>query len=188
MTDLVLHTEHDRSDDRHGPHLRSVGRGPGGWDLRHVPAPDRASLRPSWDAYFLGLAAQVASRSACLRRCVGAVLVSDQRYIIGTGYNGMLPGATECMDGGCPRGASQVDPGSSYDTGSGACGALHAEQNSLIHRTGFTTQGSTLYLVCLKPISPVPGEWHLVLHEQQGPCDGCARLLAGHGIKEVVTP
>lgn len=187
MTDLVLHSDHDRDHDRHGLHLRSVGRGTGGWDLRPDPATDRAGLRPSWDAYFLSRAAQVASRSACTRRCVGAVLVSDHRTI-GEGYNGMLPGAVECMDGGCPRGSSNVDPGSSYDTGAGACRALHAEQNALRHRTADTASGATLYLVCLKPVSPLPGEWHWALHEQQGPCDGCARFLAGYGIKEVVTP
>lgn len=92
------------------------------------------------------------------------------------------------MDGGCPRGRSNVDPGSSYDTGAGACVALHAEQNALIHRTSSDVAGATLYLVCLKPVAATPQDWHLVLHESQGPCDGCARLLAGHGIKEVVTP
>lgn len=119
---------------------------------------------------------------------MGAVLVDDRNVVIGQGYNGTMPGATECMDGGCPRGNSHADPGSSYDTGSGACVALHAEQNALRYRTVSGTDGATLYLVCLKPISPFPGEWHLILHEQQGPCDGCARQLVAYGIREVVTP
>lgn len=92
------------------------------------------------------------------------------------------------MDGGCPRGQSTVAPGSSYDTGPGVCVALHAEQNALIHRTVNEVAGATLYVVCLKPVESTPGEWSFTLHEEQGPCDGCARLLAGHGIKRVVTP
>ena len=38
--------------------------------------PDR---RPSWESYFMGIAALVAERSTCLRRSVGAVIVKDKR-------------------------------------------------------------------------------------------------------------
>ncbi|MDD4765002.1 MAG: deaminase, partial [Atribacterota bacterium] len=43
--------------------------------------------RPSWDKYFMEIARLVASRSTCLRRQVGAVIVKDRR-ILTTGYNG----------------------------------------------------------------------------------------------------
>ena len=180
----------------HGvPSVRSaglMGTDHGGRHLRLPAARSRADLRPDWEAYFLAQAALAASRSACSRRCVGAVLVSATGprgvpRVLSTGYNGTLPGEAECMDGGCPRGLSGVEPGSSYDTGAGACVALHAEQNALI-LCDAPVAGATLYLVCLKPVAATPQDWHLVLHEQQGPCDGCARLLAGHGVKEVVTP
>ena len=46
-----------------------------------------SSPRPSWDEYFLQLARQAATRSTCLRRQVGAVLVRDKR-LLATGYNG----------------------------------------------------------------------------------------------------
>ena len=46
--------------------------------------------RPSWDKYFMAMADLDASRSTCIRRKVGAVLVKN-RKVISTGYNGPLP-------------------------------------------------------------------------------------------------
>ena len=43
--------------------------------------------RPSWDKYFIDITLLVATRSTCLRRGVGALLVKD-RNILATGYNG----------------------------------------------------------------------------------------------------
>jgi dCMP deaminase len=44
--------------------------------------------RPGWDAYFLGLARLAAQRTNCMKRCVGAVVVSTDHRVIATGYNG----------------------------------------------------------------------------------------------------
>ena len=44
-------------------------------------------MRKSWDEYFMEIAEIVKTRSTCLRRQVGAVIVKDNR-IITTGYNG----------------------------------------------------------------------------------------------------
>ena len=46
-----------------------------------------ADKRPNWDEYFMEVAKLTATRSTCLRRQVGAVIVKD-RHIIATGYNG----------------------------------------------------------------------------------------------------
>lgn len=43
--------------------------------------------RPDWDSYFMEIAKVVATRSTCLRRSVGAVLVKNKQ-ILATGYNG----------------------------------------------------------------------------------------------------
>ncbi|MEM3793893.1 MAG: deaminase, partial [Candidatus Bathyarchaeia archaeon] len=47
--------------------------------------------RPSWDEYFMRITRQVAERSTCLRRQVGALIVKDKR-ILATGYNGAPKG------------------------------------------------------------------------------------------------
>ncbi|NOQ95819.1 MAG: cytidine deaminase, partial [Desulfobacterales bacterium] len=58
--------------------------------------------RPSWPEYFMSIAQLVATRSTCLRRKVGAVLVKDKR-VIATGYNGAPTGVKHCEETGCLR-------------------------------------------------------------------------------------
>ena len=69
--------------------------------------------RPSWDEYFLELADMVASRSTCLRRHVGAVLVRKDR-IIATGYNGAPRGLSHCLDMGWKREQMGIPSGHRY--------------------------------------------------------------------------
>jgi len=127
--------------------------------------------RPTWDEYYLGIATAVSVRADCTRRKVGALVVRQQD-IVSTGYNGAPSGDPGCLtEGACPRGrksTNEVLPGSSYDTGPGACIALHAEQNAII-RAGDKCRGSILYLTA-------------------APCDGCQRLIKGSGIYRVVWP
>lgn len=127
--------------------------------------------RPTWDAYYLGIARAVSARADCTRRKVGAIVVKGDR-IVSTGYNGAPAGRPGCLSAGaCPRGrmsAAEVAPGSSYDTGPGACIALHAEQNAIL-RAGLECRGAVLYLT-------------------DPPCDGCARLIEGAGFARVVHP
>ncbi len=72
--------------------------------------PPRPRPRPSWDTYFLQLARQAATRSTCLRRQVGAVLVRDRR-ILATGYNGAPRGVAHCLDIGCLRDQMKIPSG-----------------------------------------------------------------------------
>lgn len=122
--------------------------------------------RPDWDEYFLGIATAVATRADCTRRKVGAVVVKDRR-IRGTGYNGAPAGEPGCST--CPRRDSGVEPGSSYDTGAGACVAIHAEANALLYCDREDLLGADLYLTT-------------------NPCDGCLKLIKAAGIKRVVWP
>lgn len=128
-------------------------------------------LRPDWDTYYLGIARAVSRRADCTRRQVGAIIVNGSR-IVSTGYNGAPSKAPGCLsDNACPRGQRSLDdilPGSSYDTGPGACIALHAEQNAII-RAGLNCRKSILYVT-------------------DEPCDGCDRLIQGSGIIRVVYP
>ena len=55
--------------------------------------------RPDWNEYFMMIAKMVSSRSSCLSRPVGAVIVRDN-HILATGYNGSIPGQDHCTDDG----------------------------------------------------------------------------------------
>lgn len=136
------------------------------WVCGHVGC--MSVVRPGWDEYFLGIAGAVSVRGDCLRRRVGAVLVRDFR-IAATGYNGAESGGPSCLAGECPRGSSGVAPGSSYDTGAGACVATHAEANCLLYADFEDARGGVLYVT-------------------ETPCDGCARLIRSAGVARVVTP
>lgn len=125
--------------------------------------------RPNWDEYFLGIARAVALRGDCSRRQIGAVIVDGEHRIISAGYNGTKPGNPGCMEGACPRAISNVPPGSSYDTGAGACIAIHAEFNALLYAGRDRANGSTLYIT-------------------DAPCGGCIRVIDAAGIARVVTP
>src|SRR2546428_10931421 len=83
--------------------------------------------RPSWDEYFMRMALLAASRSTCVRRHVGAVVVKD-RMVLSTGYNDTPRGLPNCGDGGGGRGAFGTPSGAAVDTR--LC--LHGQQNSII--------------------------------------------------------
>lgn len=142
-------------------------------------------MRPSWDQYFLNIADAVSERSDCTRRLVGAVVVKDNR-IKATGYPGVPPGEPGCLDGACPRGRHHydnyleccdcgnpwpcrdaVEPGSSYDTGPGACISIHAEANALLDADREDCLGATIYIT----------------HQ---PCYGCYKLIRRSGITRIV--
>lgn len=120
--------------------------------------------RPNWDEYFLELADLVASRSSCLRRQVGAVLVRNER-IIATGYNGAPRGLGHCLEIGCLREEMQIPSGQRYEL----CRGVHAEQNAIINAAvyGVSTQDSVLYCTTQ-------------------PCVICARMIINAGIIKVI--
>ena len=101
-------------------------------------------MRKSWDEYFMEIAEIVKTRSTCLRRQVGAVIVKDNR-IITTGYNGAPSGLRHCTDiGGCERERLHIPSGQRHEL----CRALHAEQNAIIQAAnlGISTQGCPMYV------------------------------------------
>ena len=105
--------------------------------------------RPSWDDYFMEMTKLTATRSSCLRRHVGAVLVKDTR-VIATGYNGAPAGVTHCEVTGCLRQKLNVPSGERHEL----CRGLHAEQNAIIQAAlyGVSTEGAVLYCTT-KPCS-----------------------------------
>jgi len=105
-------------------------------------AEDRRRARPGWDRYYLNIARQAATRSNCIRRQVGAVVVKE-KAIVSTGYNGTPIGVKNCFEGGCLRCQSETPPGEGYDT----CICVHAEQNAIVMaaRHGNAIAGGILY-------------------------------------------
>ncbi len=120
--------------------------------------------RPNWDEYFMQIAVLVSSRSTCIRRKVGAVLVKEKR-ILATGYNGAPSGLKHCFETGCLREELGVPSGEKHEL----CRGLHAEQNAIIQSAyhGVSIKGSILYITC-------------------HPCSVCSKMIINSGIKEVV--
>lgn len=101
-------------------------------------------MRPDWDTYFMQMTDLVATRSSCIRRQVGAVIVDPFTHaIVSTGYNGTPAGTPNCNEGGCKRCNSTAPLGANY----GICRCVHAEENAiaLAARNGWATDVTTLY-------------------------------------------
>ena len=108
--------------------------------------------------------AQLAStRSTCIRRHVGAVLVKEKK-ILATGYNGAPSGISHCADVGCLRDEEQIPSGQRHEL----CRGLHAEQNAILQAAyhGVSIQGSVLFCTNF-------------------PCVICSKMLINAGIRQI---
>ncbi len=104
----------------------------------------------------MAIARQVATRSTCDRKHVGAVIVRD-RMILTTGYNGSIRGLPHCDDVG-----HLMDEGHCVRT-------THAEANALVQaaRNGVSVDGAGIYVTA-------------------SPCFGCFKLIANAGLVRIV--
>lgn len=121
-------------------------------------------MRPSWDEYFMEIVELIKTRSTCLRRQVGALIIKDKR-ILATGYNGAPIGCRHCTDIGCMREKLQIPSGQRHEL----CRAIHAEQNAIVQAaySGTSVSEGTMY----------------VTHQ---PCVLCAKMAINAGIKKIV--
>lgn len=112
--------------------------------------------RASWDEYFMNIAREVATRSTCDRKFVGAVIVRD-RSILATGYNGSIRGLAHCDEEG-----HLMEEGHCVRT-------VHAEANAIVQaaRNGMRIDESSIYVTA-------------------SPCWGCFRLIGNAGINRIV--
>ena len=109
--------------------------------------------RVSWKDYFMNIAREVATRSTCDRKHVGAVIVRE-KTILSTGYNGSIKGLPHCDEVGC----EMVD---------GHCvRTSHAEANAIVQaaKNGIQINQSEIYVTA-------------------SPCYDCFKLIANAGIK-----
>ena len=120
--------------------------------------------RPSWDEYFMEMAELARTRTTCLRRGVGAVIVKDNR-ILATGYNGVPVGMAHCAEAGCLREKLGVPSGERQEI----CRGLHAEQNAIIQaaKYGIDIRDSKIYITTQ-------------------PCITCAKMCINAGIIEII--
>ena len=113
------------------------------------------SERVSWKTYFMNIAKEVATRSTCDRKHVGAVIGRD-KTILSTGYNGSIKGLKhsddighEMVDGHCVR-------------------TTHAEANAIVQgaKNGVSINGSEIFVTA-------------------SPCYNCFKLIANSGINKI---
>ena len=104
----------------------------------------------------MNIAKEVATRSTCDRKHVGAVIVRD-KSILATGYNGSVRGLGHCDDEG-----HLMEDGHCVRT-------VHAEANAIVQaaRNGMRIEGAGIYVTA-------------------SPCWGCFRLIANAGIVRIV--
>jgi dCMP deaminase len=108
--------------------------------------------RVGWNEYFMKIADQVATRSTCDRKHIGAVIVRD-KTILSTGYNGSLRGAPHCDDAG-------------HDMENGHCvRTVHAEANAVAQaaKNGVALADAEIYVTA-------------------SPCLTCFKLISNSGI------
>ncbi len=119
--------------------------------------------RPTWEEYFMSIARQVATRSTCLRRQVGCIIVLEKR-IVSTGYNGAPSGLPHCLEVGCLREGRGVASGERHEL----CRGLHAEQNAIIQAAmhGTAVRGGTIFCT----------------HK---PCVLCTKMIVNAGIRKI---
>lgn len=132
-------------------------------------------MRPDLDRYFIDMARLVASRSTCVRRHVGCVLVDARNHVLATGYNGVPAGAIHCNEPevlSLPTHTRLAFPhacagaGAASGTQLDACLAIHAEQNAIL-------QCRDVYTIAKAYVTAFP-------------CPSCAKLLLNTSCREVV--
>jgi len=132
--------------------------------------------RVSKDDYYLGIAKEVARRSTCFRRSIGAIIVRDDQ-IISTGYVG-APRKTKSSHehGFCLRDRLGIPHGERYEL----CRSVHAEQNAVINaaRAGVNLLGGDMYIYGTtygedKPINAFP-------------CFICKKMIINAGLDRIV--
>ena len=109
--------------------------------------------RVSWETYFMNIAREVATRSTCDRKHVGAVIVRD-KTILSTGYNGSIKGLPHCDEAG-------------HEMVQGHCvRTTHAEANAIVQaaKNGVKIDSAEIYVTA-------------------SPCYNCFKLIANSGIK-----
>jgi len=131
--------------------------------------------RVSKPNYYLDIAQTVASRSTCLRRMYGAIIVKND-IIVSTGYCGAPRGRKNCCDMGyCLREEMKIPKGERYEM----CRSVHAEANAIIAAPRELMLGATMYQT---GINVATNE----LAKDINSCQMCKKMIINAGIETIV--
>jgi dCMP deaminase len=132
-------------------------------------------MRISKINYYLDIAETVASRSTCLRKKYGAIIVKND-VIIATGYCGAPRGRENCCDRGtCIREELNIPRGERFEL----CRSVHAEANAMLAASRDQMLGAVLYQTCVNPhTNEIIGDINS--------CQMCKRLIINAGISQVI--
>jgi dCMP deaminase len=128
------------------------------------------------DEYYLGIAREVARRSTCFRRTIGAIIVRDDQ-IISTGYAGAPRKTRDSFEhGSCLRDKLGIPHGQRYEL----CRSVHAEQNAIINaaRAGVSLFGGDMFIFGSRPDTGGPIDAF--------PCFICKKMLINCGLDRIV--
>ncbi|MFQ6082475.1 MAG: cytidine/deoxycytidylate deaminase family protein [Candidatus Aminicenantia bacterium] len=132
--------------------------------------------RISKDRYYLSIAQEVAKRTTCFRRTIGAIIVRDDQ-IISTGYAGAPRKTKDSFQHGfCLRDRLKIPHGQRYEL----CRSVHAEQNAVINaaRAGVSLLGGDMYIY---------GENYKTKQSINAfPCFICKKIIINCGLKRVI--
>jgi len=132
--------------------------------------------RISKDEYYLGIAREVAQRSTCFRRSIGALIIRDDQ-IISTGYAGAPRKTKDSFEHGlCLRDKLRIPHGQRYEL----CRSVHAEQNAIINaaRAGVSLLRGDMYI-----FGSNPADGRVI---SAFPCFICKKMLINSGLVRVV--
>jgi dCMP deaminase len=135
------------------------------------------SKRITKHEYYLGIAKEVARRSTCYRRSIGAIIIRDDQ-IISTGYVGAPRKTKDSFEhGGCLRDKLNIPHGQRYEL----CRSVHAEQNAIINaaRAGVSLLGGDMYI-----FGSVYGEDRPI---DAFPCFICKKMVINCGLNQVIS-
>lgn len=134
------------------------------------------SKRVSKDEYYLGIAKEVALRSTCFRRSIGAIIIRDDQ-IISTGYVGAPRKTKDSFEHGfCLRDKLNIPHGQRYEL----CRSVHAEQNAIINaaRAGVSLLGGDMYIYGKTSGEEIP--------INAFPCYICKKMIINAGLNRII--
>ncbi|MCH8011808.1 MAG: cytidine/deoxycytidylate deaminase family protein [Candidatus Marinimicrobia bacterium] len=115
----------------------------------------KARKRVSWEQYFMNIAQEASTRATCDRKHIGAVITRD-KTILSTGYNGSIRGLPHCDEAG-------------HEMENGHCiRTIHAEANAIVQaaRIGVNIDGGEIFVTA-------------------SPCYNCFKMIANAGIRKI---